>query len=234
MSPNHAIRVYPYVRFRTDPCSGGDYGSRSVAGALSVQRGCGGRFHVDGPQRPLSFSTMTPDDAAPVWMRERSNGLLAGVAGRRAGSRRALSRAGCRCRSAGRSTSRAAAQRRLFPDRPPSCRCSTSWRTARRRRSPWSATRASSACRCSWAARRTPSRAVVQSAGHAYRLKAQLLKEEFDRGGALQHLLLRYTQALITQMSQTAVCNRHHSVDQQLCRWLLLSLDRLPSQRARR
>ena len=59
-----------------------------------------------------------------------------------------------------------------------------------------------------------------------------MLKKEFERGGALQHLLLRYTQALITQMAQTAVCNRHHSVDQQLCRWLLLSLDRLPSQRA--
>ncbi|MGH8642844.1 MAG: Crp/Fnr family transcriptional regulator [Burkholderiales bacterium] len=75
----------------------------------------------------------------------------------------------------------------------------------------------------------TPSRAVVQSAGHAYRLKAALLKKEFERGGPLQHLLLRYTQALITQMAQTAVCNRHHSVDQQLCRWLLLSLDRLAS-----
>ena len=75
----------------------------------------------------------------------------------------------------------------------------------------------------------TPSRAVVQSAGHAYRLEGQSLKEEFNRAGPLQHLLLRYTQALITQMAQTAVCNRHHSVDQQLCRWLLLSLDRLPS-----
>jgi CRP-like cAMP-binding protein len=73
----------------------------------------------------------------------------------------------------------------------------------------------------------TPSRAVVQSAGHGYRLRSALLKKEFERGGALQHLLLRYTQALITQMTQTAVCNRHHSVDQQLCRWLLLSLDRL-------
>lgn len=75
----------------------------------------------------------------------------------------------------------------------------------------------------------TPSRAVVQSAGHAYRMPGQLLKEEFTRAGAMQHLLLRYTQALITQMAQTAVCNRHHSVDQQLCRWLLLSLDRLSS-----
>jgi CRP-like cAMP-binding protein len=73
----------------------------------------------------------------------------------------------------------------------------------------------------------TPSRAVVQSAGHGYRLKAQLLKDEFERFGPFLHLLLRYTQALITQMAQTAVCNRHHSVDQQLCRWLLLSLDRL-------
>jgi len=75
----------------------------------------------------------------------------------------------------------------------------------------------------------TPSRAIVQSAGHAYRLVGQQLKDEFHRNGGLQFLLLRYTQALITQMAQTAVCNRHHSVDQQLCRWLLLSLDRLPS-----
>jgi CRP-like cAMP-binding protein len=74
-----------------------------------------------------------------------------------------------------------------------------------------------------------PNRAVVQSAGHGYRLKGQLLTQEFNRSGALQHLLLRYTLALLTQMAQTAVCNRHHSVDQQLCRWLLLSLDRLPS-----
>ena len=73
----------------------------------------------------------------------------------------------------------------------------------------------------------TPSRAVVQSAGHGFRLKAQLLKNEFNRAGPVLHLLLRYTQALITQMAQTAVCNRHHSLDQQLCRWLLLSLDRL-------
>ncbi|MFL9925360.1 Crp/Fnr family transcriptional regulator [Herbaspirillum lusitanum] len=73
----------------------------------------------------------------------------------------------------------------------------------------------------------TLSRAVVQSAGHGFRLRAQALKNEFDRSGAVLHLLLRYTQALITLMSQTAVCNRHHSLDQQLCRWLLLSLDRL-------
>jgi CRP-like cAMP-binding protein len=75
----------------------------------------------------------------------------------------------------------------------------------------------------------TPSRAIVQSAGFAYRLIGQQLKDEFHRSGELQLLLLRYTQALITQMAQTAVCNRHHSVDQQLCRWLLLSLDRLSS-----
>jgi CRP-like cAMP-binding protein len=73
----------------------------------------------------------------------------------------------------------------------------------------------------------TPSRAVVQSAGYGYRLKASVLKEEFARGGNLQHLTLRYTQALVTQIAQTAVCNRHHALDQQLCRWLLLSLDRL-------
>jgi len=73
----------------------------------------------------------------------------------------------------------------------------------------------------------TPSRAVVQSAGEGYRLKAQDMKDEFNRSGPVLHLLLRYTQALITQMAQTAVCNRHHTLDQQLCRWLLLSLDRL-------
>jgi len=75
----------------------------------------------------------------------------------------------------------------------------------------------------------TPSRAIVQSAGSAYRMPGKYLKEEFFRAGPLQRLLLRYTQALITQMSQTAVCNRHHSVEQQLCRWLLMSLDRLAS-----
>jgi CRP-like cAMP-binding protein len=73
----------------------------------------------------------------------------------------------------------------------------------------------------------TPSRAVVQSAGLGFRLKARVLKNEFNRAGPVLHMLLRYTQALITQMAQTAVCNRHHSLDQQLCRWLLLSLDRL-------
>ena len=76
---------------------------------------------------------------------------------------------------------------------------------------------------------RTPNRAVVQSAGKTFKMKAKAMKEEFTRGGSMQHLMLRYTQALITQMAQTAVCNRHHSVDQQLCRWLLLSLDRLSS-----
>lgn len=75
----------------------------------------------------------------------------------------------------------------------------------------------------------TPNRAVTQSGGEAIRLKARLLTEEFNKGGPVMHLLLRYTQALITQMAQTAVCNRHHSLDQQLCRWLLLSLDRLSS-----
>ena len=74
----------------------------------------------------------------------------------------------------------------------------------------------------------TPSRAIVQSAGQAFRLSGQRLKDEFNRHGELLQLMLRYTQSLITQMAQTAVCNRHHSIDQQLCRWLLLSLDRLP------
>jgi CRP-like cAMP-binding protein len=73
----------------------------------------------------------------------------------------------------------------------------------------------------------TPSRAVVQSAGHGFRLQAKAVKREFEASPAVMHLLLRYTQALITQMAQTAVCNRHHSLDEQLCRWLLLSLDRL-------
>ena len=75
----------------------------------------------------------------------------------------------------------------------------------------------------------TPSSAVVQTAGDAYRLESSRLLQEFNRGGLLQRLLLRYTQALMTQMAQTAVCNRHHSVEQQLCRWLLLTLDRLPT-----
>jgi CRP-like cAMP-binding protein len=75
----------------------------------------------------------------------------------------------------------------------------------------------------------TPGSAVVQTAGHGYRLKSELLKNEFERFGPTMYLLLRYTQALVTQMSQTAACNRHHSIEQQLCRWLLLTLDRLPS-----
>ena len=79
----------------------------------------------------------------------------------------------------------------------------------------------------------TPSRAVVQSAGHGYRLKANILKKEFARGGRLQYLALCFTQALITQMVQTAVCNRHHAVDQQLCRWLLLRVDRLQGNELR-
>jgi CRP-like cAMP-binding protein len=74
----------------------------------------------------------------------------------------------------------------------------------------------------------TPGRAVVQSAGEGFRISAQAISEEFNQSAPVMHLLLRYTQALITQMSQTAACNRHHSLDQQLCRWLLLSLDRLP------
>ncbi|HEY8907505.1 MAG TPA: Crp/Fnr family transcriptional regulator, partial [Rhodoferax sp.] len=76
----------------------------------------------------------------------------------------------------------------------------------------------------------TSSSAVVQTAGYAYRMDRHFLKEQFSQGGALQRLLLRYTQALMTQMAQTAVCNRHHSVEQQLCRWLLLTLDRLPDR----
>ncbi len=75
----------------------------------------------------------------------------------------------------------------------------------------------------------TPSRALVQTAGHAFRLKTKLLLEEFNRGGPMLHLLLRYTQALLTQMAQTGACNRHHSMEQQLCRWLLLTLDRMDS-----
>ena len=76
----------------------------------------------------------------------------------------------------------------------------------------------------------TPSRAVVQNAGRGFRLRASVLREAFEQGGPVMHLLLRYTQALVTQMAQTAVCNRHHSLDQQLCRWLLLRLDRLVTE----
>jgi CRP-like cAMP-binding protein len=79
----------------------------------------------------------------------------------------------------------------------------------------------------------TPSRAVVQSAGEGFRMKAHTIKEEFNRSAPVMHLMLRYTQALITQMTQTAACNRHHALDQQLCRWLLLSLDRLPGNELR-
>lgn len=79
----------------------------------------------------------------------------------------------------------------------------------------------------------TPSRAVVQSAGEAYRVKATIMKREFEKGGELQQLALRFMQALLTQMAQTAVCNRHHTVQQQFCRWLLLSLDRLPANEIR-
>jgi CRP-like cAMP-binding protein len=79
----------------------------------------------------------------------------------------------------------------------------------------------------------TPSRAVVQSAGGGFRMRAQAVKEEFNQSAPVMHLLLRYTQALITQMTQTAACNRHHALDQQLCRWLLLSLDRLPGNELR-
>ncbi len=79
----------------------------------------------------------------------------------------------------------------------------------------------------------TPSRAVVQSAGEGFRMKAHTIKDEFSRSAPVMHLLLRYTQALITQMTQTAACNRHHALDQQLCRWLLLSLDRLPGNELR-
>ena len=79
----------------------------------------------------------------------------------------------------------------------------------------------------------TMSRAIVQNAGHAFRLKAQVLKDEFHSGGALNRLLLMFASALITQMVQTAACNRHHPIDQQLCRWMLLSLDRLPSSQIR-
>ncbi|MDP3336377.1 MAG: Crp/Fnr family transcriptional regulator, partial [Rhodoferax sp.] len=76
----------------------------------------------------------------------------------------------------------------------------------------------------------TSSSAVVQTAGHAYRLERHLMKQAFEAAGSFQHLLLRYTQALMTQMAQTAACNRHHTVEQQLCRWLLLTLDRLPDR----
>jgi CRP-like cAMP-binding protein len=76
----------------------------------------------------------------------------------------------------------------------------------------------------------TPSSAVVQTGGHAYRLEGPRLKQEFNRGGSMQHLLLRYCQALMTQLGQTAACNRHHSLEQHLCRWLLLTLDRVSSR----
>src|SRR5450759_1640346 len=100
---------------------------------------------------------------------------------------------------------------------------------APRPKSPSSVTRVSSVYPCSWAATPPLAARSCRARGYGFRLKAQLLKDKFGRFGPTMHLLLRYAQALITQMAQTAVCNRHHSVDQQLCRWLLLSLDRLQS-----
>ena len=122
-----------------------------------------------------------------------------------------------------------AAASRLFPDhlhRVPALRHGA---MAPRPRSPWSATTASSASPCSWAAKPRPTGPWCKAPATPTGLQGTLLKQEFNRSGELQHLLLRYTQALLTQMAQTAVCNRHHSLDQQLCRWLLLALDRLPA-----
>ena len=118
---------------------------------------------------------------------------------------------------------------RLFPDDVASFRCCTSWRMARRPKSPSWATRASSAYRCSWAARPRPAARSCRARATPTGSRPSCSRRSSARFGPTMHLLLRYTQALITQMAQTAVCNRHHSVDQQLCRWLLLSLDRLPS-----
>ena len=110
-----------------------------------------------------------------------------------------------------------------------SCPCSTSWRTEPRRRSRSSATKAWWASPCSWAVKPPRAARSCRARATATGSAPPSLKTEFGKGGELQHLLLRYTQALITQMAQTAVCNRHHSLEQQLCRWLLLSLDRLAS-----
>ncbi len=104
-----------------------------------------------------------------------------------------------------------------------------SWKTARRPRSP--GYEGLLGISLFMGGETTPSRAIVQSAGAAYRLPSPRVQREFNRAGPLMHLLLHYTQALITQMAQTAVCNRHHTVDQQLCRWLLMSLDRLSTSK---
>src|SRR6185437_5934612 len=241
MSPRHATRVMHYVRFRTDPCSVGDYNGCSVAGALSVKGGCGGAISrrwstatefpflpcckgvslVDGKE-----PAMTPD--APVWMKERRNGLLAALP------------AGDLARIApyleeipmplgGTVYESGAKQRHVFF--PTTGIVSLLYVMANGSSAEIAVVGNEGIVGIAlfMGGETTPSRAIVQSAGYAYRLGASVLKDEFQRGGALQHRLLRYTQALITQMSQTAVCNRHRSVDQQLCRWLLLSLDRLPS-----
>jgi hypothetical protein len=141
--------------------------------------------------------------------------------------------AGCRswnpstCRWAKCFTNRHYAEPRLSFQRPPSFRCCMSWKTAPQREIAVIGNEGIVGISLFMGGESTSSRAVVQSAGKGFRLKAQLMEQEFNRAGPVLHLFLRYTQALITQMSQTAVCNRHHSLDQQLCRWLLLSLDRL-------
>ena len=135
-----------------------------------------------------------------------------------------------RCCSVKPCTSRAASCSTSISPPRPSCRCSMSWSPAHRPRSRAWATRAFSAFRCSWAAIPRPARRSCRPRATATASRGALLKEEFDRAGLMQRLLLRYTQALLTQMCQTAACNRHHSIEQQLCRWLLLTLDRLPSQ----
>jgi len=173
---------------------------------------------------------VTPDDAAPVWMRERRNGLLAGLP---AGE---LARVAPYLEDVAMPLGRAvyesgAKQRYVFF--PTTGIVSLLYVMANGSSAEIAVVGNEGIVGIAlfMGGETTPSRAVVQSAGHAYQLGASVLKDEFERGGALQHLLLRYTQSLITQMSQTAVCNRHHSVDQQLCRWLLLSLDRLPSNK---
>ena len=175
-------------------------------------------------------STRTPDATMPSPHSPNQNHLLAALPDGGIRAPVAAPGAGRRCRSARCSTSPADSCSTPISPPPPSCRCTTSWSPARRPNPRAWATKAWSAFRCSWAATPRPARPWCRPRATPTGWSAALLKQEFNRAGLMQRLLLRYTQALITQMTQTAACNRHHSVEQQLCRWLLLTLDRVPSR----
>jgi hypothetical protein len=185
--------------------------------------------HRRGNHQPLGNRARQRDDPAMPTPTVQARTICSPPCPRRNSNAWRASWNGSRCRSVKCSTNPAASCSTPISRPPPSSRCTTSWSPAPRpNRRAW-ATRASSAFRCSWAATPRPARPWCRPRATPTGWRASLLKQEFNRGGLLQRLLLRYTQALMTQMAQTAVCNRHHSVEQQLCRWLLLTLDRLPT-----